>query len=74
MPTIQKPERHLLMTLLPRGLVNAVLAIQVAARAPGMDFLPAMAFTVILVTNLLVVLATFRFRPALVAAQVPQAD
>ena len=64
MRAIGKSERQLLMTLLPRGLVNAVLAIQVAGRASGLDFLPAMAFTVILVTNLLVVLATLRFRPA----------
>jgi cell volume regulation protein A len=63
MQTIGKSELQLVMTLLPRGLVNAVLAIQVAGRAPGMEFLPAMAFTVILVTNLLIVLATLRFRP-----------
>jgi len=65
MRNIRKPERNLLITLLPRGLVNAVLAIEVAAQAPEMAFLPAMAFTLILATNLLVVLATWRFRNAL---------
>jgi len=61
--SVGRAERELLMCLMPRGLVNAVLAIQVAGRASGMDFLPAMSFTVVLVTNLLVVLATLRFRP-----------
>ena len=65
MRDIRKPQRSLLITLLPRGLVNAVLAIEVAAQAPEMKFLPAMAFTLILATNLLVVLATWRFRHAL---------
>ncbi len=55
--------KELVLSLFPRGLVNAVLAIQVAEKEAGMAFLPAMAFTVILITNLLVVLATFRFRP-----------
>ncbi|HVY92272.1 MAG TPA: cation:proton antiporter, partial [Bryobacteraceae bacterium] len=64
MRKIGKWERELLSALLPRGLVNAVLAIQVAGRVPALDFLPAMTFTVILVTNLLVVLATWRSRPA----------
>jgi cell volume regulation protein A len=64
MRKIGKWERDLVSALLPRGLVNAVLAIQVGARVPALDFLPAMTFTVILVTNLLVVLATWRSRPA----------
>ena len=55
-------ERQLAISLFPRGLVNAVLAIEVAAHGVGMNFLPAMTFTVILVTNLLVVVATWRFQ------------
>lgn len=55
-------EKELLMLLLPRGLVNAVLAIQVAGRTSGLDFLPAMAFTIILATNLAVVIAAARMR------------
>lgn len=58
-----RPERELILCLFPRGLVNAVLAVQVAGKGGAMAFLPAMAFTVILITNLLVVLGAFRFRP-----------
>lgn len=63
MRTMSKAERDLLSGLLPRGLVNAVLAIQVADRVPALDFLPAMTFTVLVVTNLLMVFATWRSRP-----------
>jgi cell volume regulation protein A len=63
MPAMSKSERELLSGLLPRGLVNAVLAIQVADRVPALDFLPAMTFTVLVVTNLLMVFATWRSRP-----------
>ena len=55
-------ERELLFWLFPRGLVNAVLAIQVAGREPALVFVPEMALTVILATNLLMVLGAFRFR------------
>lgn len=64
---VGRPERELMLCLFPRGLVNAVLAIQVAGRGSAMDFLPAMAFTVILVTNLLVVVGALRFHPRLTA-------
>lgn len=60
---VKRSERNLLISLLPRGLVNAVLAIQVARRAGDMNFLPAMTFTVILVTTLVMVLLTFRLAP-----------
>jgi cell volume regulation protein A len=60
-------EREIILWLFPRGLVNAVLAIQLAAKEPGMHFVPAMALTVILVTNLLMVLGAFRFRSHRVA-------
>jgi cell volume regulation protein A len=63
MGTMSKSERELLSGLLPRGLVNAVLAIQVADRVPALNFLPAMTFTVLVVTNLLMVFATWRSRP-----------
>jgi len=55
-------ERELVLWLFPRGLVNAVLAIQVASREPALVFVPEMALTVIVVTNLLMVLGAFRFR------------
>lgn len=63
LPGIGEPEKKLILGLFPRGLVNAVLSIQIASRQPGMAFLPAMAFTVILVTSLLMVVGVFRFRP-----------
>jgi cell volume regulation protein A len=59
---LARSERELILCLFPRGLVNAVLAIQVAGKETGMHFVPAMALTVILVTNLLMVLGAFRFR------------
>jgi cell volume regulation protein A len=59
---LARSERELILCLFPRGLVNAVLAIQVGAKEAGMHFVPAMALTVILVTNLLMVLGAFRFR------------
>jgi len=60
--SISWSERELVFWLFPRGLVNAVLAIQVAGKEPALVFLPEMALTVILVTNLLMVLGAFRFR------------
>jgi hypothetical protein len=55
--------------MLPRGLITVVLAIQVAeARPSELSFLPGLAFAVILATNLLVVLGSWRVqrvRPAL---------
>ena len=59
---MDRSEQELILCLFPRGLVNAVLAIQVAGKEGGMAFLPAMALTVILVTNLLMILGAFRFR------------
>ncbi len=56
--------------MLPRGLVTAVLALEiVSARGQVFAFLPAMAFTVILVTNLFVVVGAVR--SAKVSAPVP---
>lgn len=60
--TVTSSERQILFWLFPRGLVNAVLAIQVAGREPALFFASEMALTVIVVTNLLMVLGAFRFR------------
>jgi potassium/hydrogen antiporter len=61
-------DNELLFLMLPRGLITAVLALQiVSARGPEFHFLPAMAFTVVLVTNLFVVVASFRLKPAIEA-------
>jgi len=55
--------RELILWVLPRGLITVVLAIRVSeARGIGLDFLPGLAFAVILVTNALLVLASIRAR------------
>jgi cell volume regulation protein A len=54
-------ETELLFWMLPRGLVTAVLAMEiVSVRGQVFAFLPAMAFTVVLVTNLFVVAGAVR--------------
>jgi len=51
-------DSELLFLMMPRGLITAVLALQVlAARGQEFHFLPAMAFTVVLFTNIFVVVA-----------------
>jgi cell volume regulation protein A len=79
---IDSRDRELVFWLLPRGLITAVLAIQVL-EARGSEFaaLPTLAFAVILVTNLLVLLGTVRVRqhpavsaPAPTEAAVPPAS
>ncbi len=63
---ISSQERDLIVLLLPRGLITAVLAIQVIdVRGTEFVFLRAVAFAVILLTNLLVVLGSVRARRAL---------
>jgi hypothetical protein len=47
--------------MFPRGLITAVLALQVlAAKGQTFFFMPAMAFTMVLFTNLFVVVAALR--------------
>jgi cell volume regulation protein A len=54
-------ETELLFWMLPRGLVTAVLALEIVSVRGGVfAFLPAMAFTVVLVTNLFVVAGAVR--------------
>ena len=58
-------DNELLFLMLPRGLITAVLALQIVnARGPAFHFLPAMAFTVVMVTNMFVVAAAVRLRKA----------
>jgi len=54
-------DNELLFLMLPRGLITAVLALQIVnARGQQFGFLPAMAFTVVLVTNVFVIVAAIR--------------
>lgn len=53
---VSRAETELLFWMLPRGLVTAVLALAIVEdRGAVFSFLPAMAFTVVLVTNLFIV-------------------
>ena len=65
-------ERELLLLVHPRGLVTVVLALQVAeATGTSFQFLPTLAFGVIVFTNLLVVLGSVRARKKAGAAPPP---
>jgi len=74
-------DNELLFLLLPRGLITAVLALQiVSARGADFSFLPSVAFTVVLVTNIFVVVAAVRCRrppgeqePVQIEAAIPAA-
>jgi cell volume regulation protein A len=56
-------ECELMIWLVPRGLITAVLAIEVLeARGASFAFLPELAFAVILLTNLALLVGTFRAR------------
>jgi cell volume regulation protein A len=70
---ISSQERELIILLLPRGLITAVLAIQVIdARGAMFGFLRATTFAMILLTNLLLVLASVRARRAAPRSVLPQ--
>jgi potassium/hydrogen antiporter len=54
-------EKELLFWMLPRGLVTAVLALEIVnAKGPSFSFLPAVAFTVVVLSNLFVVWGSIR--------------
>lgn len=58
---VARRDSELLFWMLPRGLVTAVLALEIVNdRGPAFSFLPAMAFTVVLVTNLFIVWGAVR--------------
>jgi len=62
-------DTELLSLMFPRGLITAVLALQVlAARGQSFSFLPSMAFTVVLFTNIFVVIAAVRSKRPLAGA------
>ena len=53
-------ERELMLWIMPRGLITVVLALQVVAARKEVSFLSALAFAVILVTNVMVVVGSLR--------------
>jgi cell volume regulation protein A len=65
-------EAELLFWMLPRGLVTAVLALEVVAvRGAVFTFLPAVAFTVVLVSNLFIICGAIRSGQAPPVSQIP---
>jgi len=70
---VNRKQTELLFWMLPRGLVTAVLALEIVdARGAVFAFLPAMAFTVVLVTNLFIVWGSVRSQQALAVEGPPQ--
>lgn len=58
---LQRSERELLLWMMPRGLITAVLAFRVVeARGDSFSFLPTLAFSIILATNLMLVAGSIR--------------
>ena len=58
---VERRDTELLFWMLPRGLVTAVLALEIVNdRGAIFGFLPAMAFTVVMVTNLFIVWGSVR--------------
>jgi cell volume regulation protein A len=67
---VESTDTELLFLMFPRGLITAVLALQVLAdRGQEFSFLPAMAFTVVLFTNIFVVVAAVRTKHPVVSVE-----
>ncbi len=61
--TFTKLELELMIWFVPRGLISVVLGIQILeARGAAFEFLPSLAFAVVLLTNLTVLVGTIRAR------------
>jgi cell volume regulation protein A len=72
---ISSQEREVVLMMMPRGLITAVLAVQVVqAKGDEFVFLPAMAFTAILATNLLLVAGSIRTPPEVTAVEAMPVD
>jgi potassium/hydrogen antiporter len=70
-PTFSSPERELMIWFVPRGLITAVLGIEVfESRGAVFAFLPSLAFAIILLTNLALLVGTVRAR-TLSASPIP---
>lgn len=68
-------ERELANILIPRGLITAVLALEVVEAMPEqLAFLPALTFALILFTNILVLIASIRAKAISVGSHVRQPE
>ena len=66
-------ERELAILMIPRGLITAVLALEVVEAKPvELAFLTSLAFALILFTNVLVLLASIRAQALAVAPAAPE--
>jgi NhaP-type Na+/H+ and K+/H+ antiporter len=62
-PTFSSLERELMLWFVPRGLITAVLGIEVLeARGKDFAFLPSLAFGVVLLSNLILLIGSVRAR------------
>ncbi len=67
-------ERELAILMIPRGLITAVLALEVVEAKPvELAFLTSLAFSLILFTNVLVLLASIRAQSLAVPQPSPAA-
>ncbi len=65
---LSSKELELIFWIFPRGLVTAVLALKVVQKMPTQfSYLPALALTVIVLTNIFLVVGAWRFRTKHVA-------
>lgn len=64
-------ERELMLWIMPRGLITVVLALEVVAARSEVSFLSALAFAVILVTNVMMVVGSLRASRAAAANSAP---
>jgi NhaP-type Na+/H+ or K+/H+ antiporter len=72
-------EREIMVCFFPRGLITAVLGLQVIeSRGADFAFLPSLAFALILLTNVILLIGTLRarrlFPQVTVPAQIPVED
>jgi potassium/hydrogen antiporter len=62
-PEFRWRDREIMVWFMPRGLITAVLGINVlAARGEAFSFLPSLAFAVILLSNVVLLIGMFRAR------------
>ncbi|HUI74814.1 MAG TPA: cation:proton antiporter [Candidatus Acidoferrum sp.] len=72
-PSFSRLEREIMVWFFPRGLITAVLGIQVLeARGNEFQFLPDLAFAVILLTNLILLAGTIRARSLPEISELPK--
>jgi cell volume regulation protein A len=68
-------ERETILWMLPRGLITIVLALEVVdVRGRQMQFLPALPFAIILLTNLILIFGSIRVRHGTAAKTLAGAD